>query len=115
MKLARWIFLVAGAVGLLSMIPLVFAGKMMGVKQPEYYYGFIFLNICWQILYLFISTNPLRYRPIMVPAFLAKGSGTAALTWLYFRGQVSGQWVVIGAVDGIFAILFLVAFWAVRR
>jgi uncharacterized membrane protein len=114
MKLAKWIFLIAGVVGLLSTIPLVFAEKMMAVKQPEFYYGFVLLDICWQILYLFISSNPIRYRPMMIPAFLAKGSATVALTWLYLAGRVSGQWIAIGALDGIFAVLFLVSFWATR-
>ena len=110
MKLAKWIFLIAGIFGFLSTIPLVFAEKIMGVKQPEFYYGFVFLNLCWQILYLFLSSDPARYRPMMIPAFLAKSSGTVALTWLYLHGRVSNQWIAIGAVDGLFAALFLVAF-----
>jgi len=114
MKLAKWIFLIAGILGLLSTIPLAFAEKAMGVKQPEFYYGFIFLDICWQVLYLLLSSNPVRYRPMMIPAFLAKGSGTVALTWLYLLGRVSSQWIAIGTVDGVFAVLFLVAFWATR-
>ena len=114
MKFAKWIFLIAGIFGLLSTIPLAFAEKMMAVKQPEFFYGFVFLDICWQILYLFLSSDPVRYRPMMIPAFLAKGSGTVALTWLYLIGRVSIQWIAIGAVDGVFAVLFLVAFWATR-
>ena len=114
MKLAKWIFLIAGVFGLLSTIPLAFAEKMMAVKQPEFFYGFVFLDICWQILYLFLSSDPVRYRPMMIPAFLAKASGTVALSWLYLLGRVSCQWVAIGAVDGVFAALFLVAFRATR-
>ena len=114
MRLAKWIFLIAGIFGLLSTIPLAFAEKVMEVKQPEFYYGFVFLDICWQILYLVLSSRPVRYRPMMIPAFLAKGSGTVALTWLYRLGRVSGQWIAVGIVDGIIAVLFLVAFWATR-
>jgi hypothetical protein len=115
MRLAKWIFLVAGVLGLISTVPLAFAEKVMSVEQPEFYYGFVVLNICWQILYLFISTDPVRCRPIMIPAFLAKGSGTVAMTWLYLLGRVSTQWIAIGAVDGVFAVLFLIAFWATRN
>ena len=114
MKLAKWIFLTAGILGLLSTVPLLFAENAMAVKQPEFYYGFVCLDICWQILYLFLSSNPVRYRPIMIPAFLAKGSGTIALTWLYLLGRVSSQWIAIGAVDGVFAVLFVVAYWSTR-
>lgn len=115
MKPAQWIFRIAGVFGLVATVPLAFAEKMMGVKQPEYYYGFVFLDICWQILYLVLSSNPVRYRPMMIPAFLAKASGTVALSWLYLLGRVSCQWVAIGAVDGVFAVLFLVAFWGTRN
>ena len=51
---------------------------------------------------------------MMIPAFLAKGSGAVALTWLFLLGRVSSQWTAIGALDGGFAILFLVAFLATR-
>ena len=114
MKFARWVFLIAGILGLLSTIPLAFTERMMGVKQPEFYYGFVFLDICWQIVYLVLSSDTIRYRPVMMPAFLAKGSGTVALTWLYLLGRVSNQWIAIGAVDGVFAALFLIAFLVTR-
>ena len=115
MKFARWIFLIAGALGLLSTVPLVFAEKTLGVEKPEFFYGFVFLNLCWQILYLVLSSDVIRFRPIMIPAFLAKASGTSALTWLYLLGRVSVQWVAIGAVDGVFAALFLAAYLATGR
>jgi hypothetical protein len=114
MRLARWIFLIAAISGLLSMVPLAFAETVMEVKQPEFFYGFVFLNICWQVSYFVISSNPVRYRPMMIPAFLAKGSGTIALTWLYLVGRVSTLWVAIGALDGVFAVLFVIAYWSTR-
>ena len=114
MRLAKWIFLIAGGLGLLSTVPLLLTENTMGVKQPEFYYGFVCLNICWQILYLFLSSDPVRYRPMMIPAFLAKASGTIALTWLYLLGRVSTQWIAIGAADGVFAVLFVVAYWSSR-
>jgi hypothetical protein len=114
MRLAKWIFLVAGGFGLLSTVPLLFTESAMGVKQPEFYYGFVCLNMCWQILYLFLSSDPARYRSMMIPAFLAKASGAIALSWLYLLTRVSTQWIVIGAVDGLFAVLFVVAYWSTQ-
>jgi hypothetical protein len=70
--------------------------------------------ICWQVVYLFIASDPLRHRPIMIPAFLAKGSSPVVLTWLYLLGAVSPPWLVIGAVDGVWTVLFLFASWRVR-
>jgi hypothetical protein len=114
MRLAKWIFLAAGVLGLLSTVPLLFAESMMGVKQPEFYYGFVCLAICWQILYLFLCSDPVRYRPIIIPAFLAKGSGTIALSWLYLLGRVTAQWIALGAAEGVLAVLFIVAYWSTR-
>jgi hypothetical protein len=114
MKLAKWIFLIAGGFGLLSTVPLLFTENPAGVEQPEFYYGFVCLAICWQILYLVLSSDPPRFRPMMIPAFLAKVSGTIALTWLYLLSRVSIQWLAIGTVDGIFAVLFVVAYLSIR-
>ena len=115
MKLAKWIFLIAGIFGLISTIPLAFAEKIMSVQQPVFYYGFVCLDICLQIVYIIISTSPMRFRPMMIPAFLAKASGTVALTWLYLIDKVSTQWITIGAVDGIFAILFLIGYFSIPK
>jgi len=121
MKLAKWIYLVAGVFGLLVMAPMALAEKAIeqimppAVYHPEFFYGFVLLNACWQILYLFLSTDPIRYRPMMIPSFLAKASGVAALTWLSLQGRISSQWTVTIIVDGIWALLFVVAFWAAGR
>jgi hypothetical protein len=121
MKLAKWIFLIAGIFGLLATIPLAFSGKVIeqmmpgSLSHPEFFYGFVLLDMCWQVLYLFLSTDPVRYRPMMIPSLLAKASGTVALTWLYVLGRVSGLWITVAIVDGVFAVLFLIAFWATGR
>jgi hypothetical protein len=99
-------------------VPMALAEKTVeqimppAVNHPEFFYGFVFLNICWQVLYLFLSTDPIRYRPMMIPSFLAKTSGVVALTWLYLQKRISSQWAATIIIDGIWAVLFLVAFWA---
>jgi len=121
MKLAKWIFLIAGIFGLLVMIPIAFAEKVFeqimppSINHPEFFYGFIMLNICWQILYLFLANDPIRYRPIMIPSFLVKVSAPIALMWLYLQGRISNQWIAPAVLDGVFAILFLIAFWLSGR
>jgi len=115
MKIAKWSFLIAGIFGFVSMASLLFSAKTVSVQQPEFYYGFVFLTICWQITYIIIATSPIRYRLIMIPAILTKASGTVALVWLYLAGRVSAQWIGIGAVDGIFAVLFCVGFISTAR
>ena len=115
MKLTKWIFLIAGIFGLLITVPLVFAEKIMAVQQPEFYYGFVFLDICLQIVYIIISISPIRFRPIMIPAFLAKASGTVTLSWLYLTDRVPMPWVAIGAIDGVFAVLFIIGYFSTPK
>jgi hypothetical protein len=40
--------------------------------HPEFYYGFVAVGLVWQFAFLLIGTDPLRFRPMMVPAMLEK-------------------------------------------
>lgn len=121
MKFARWVFRIAGIFGLIVMIPMLFAEKLIAqvmpppVNHPEFFYGFVILNTCWQVLYIFLSRDPLRFRPMMVPAFFAKASGPVTLIWLYFQNRVSSQWITAIVMDGVFALLFVVAYWVTGK
>lgn len=81
------------------------------LTTPEFYYGFVLLNIGWQILYLFLASDPVRFRPIMLPAFFAKASAPVALWRLFLTGRISADWVNTTYLDGVFAVLFLVSYW----
>lgn len=121
MRLAKWTFRTAGIFGLLVMVPMLFAEAWIeqvmppAVNHPEFFYGFVILNTCWQILYLFLSRDPIRFRPLMIPAFFAKASGPVALLWLYVQGRISSQWITTTILDGVFALLFLVSYWATGK
>ena len=79
MKIATWVFRIAGAIGLLQIVPLYFYEAQLAVdmppalNHPEYYYGMLGVTMAWQIAFLFISTDVLRYRPLMPVAMLADG------------------------------------------
>ena len=121
MKFVKWIFRTAGVFGLLTMIPIIFAEKLIeqimppAVNHPEFFYGFVLLNICWQMLYLILSKDPLRYRMMILPAFLAKASAPLAIVWLVLQDRIPSQWMQTAIMDGAFALLFLVAFWITGR
>ncbi|MCB9420456.1 MAG: hypothetical protein H6667_11670 [Ardenticatenaceae bacterium] len=118
MRIARWTFRTAGTFGLIVMVPMLFVEKLIeqimppAVNHPEFFYGFVILNICWQILYFYLAKDPIRFRPMMIPSFFAKVSGPVALVWLYLQGRISSQWITTTVLDGVFAGLFLVSFWA---
>jgi hypothetical protein len=74
MKLARWIFAIAGIYGILVIAPLYFAEGPIAqndppaITHPEFFYGFVGVTLAWQLVFLSIARNPMRYRPLM-PVF----------------------------------------------
>jgi len=116
MKFARRVFLIAGIYGLIVVLPLYFLEAKTGgdypppITHPEYYYGFIGVTAAWQILYLLVSTNPIRYRPVMIPPMFAKGSFVIAVTLLYLQGRVPLTMLGASMIDLLLLILFLVAY-----
>lgn len=116
MKFARRVFLIAGIYGLIVVLPLYFLEAKTGhdypppITHPEYYYGFIGVTAAWQILYLLVSTNPVRYRPVMIPPILAKGSFVIAVICLFLQGRVPLTMLGASTIDLLLLILFLVAY-----
>jgi hypothetical protein len=116
MKFARILFLIAGIYGLLILLPQYFLEEKIGrdypppVTHPEYYYGFIGVAVAWQVLFLILAKDPVRYRQMMIPAVLEKVSFVIAVVILYLQGRVAPVVVGSGIVDLIFGILFAVAY-----
>jgi len=116
MKLARKIFLGAGIWGLLVMTPLYFMYDTVGrqypppITHPDMYYGFVGVTWVWQIAYLVISTDPVRYRPFMLVGILAKTLYFTTMCALYATGGVQRSQLAAVTPDLVLAILFAVAF-----
>lgn len=115
MKFARIVFLLAGIYGLIVIAPLfvmesvVDATQPPAITHPEYYYGFVGTALVFQIIFLLISRDPARYRPMMLMAVLEKVTGIAfILLVLLHRSPPS---MLIGIVDVFLGILFLIAYF----
>src|SRR5262249_51715374 len=93
MKFAKALFLIAGIYGLLVLAPQYFLEEKNGrdfppvITHPEYYYGFVGVAIAWQIVFLILSRDPVRYRPIMLAAVVEKASYAIATMILYLKGR----------------------------
>ena len=116
MRFARLIFMIAGIYGLLVLLPQYFLEEKNGrdfppaITHPEYYYGFIGVAVAWQILFLIMSRDPVRYRPAMILAILEKaGFGIAAVV-LCLQERISPLTFGFGVVDLIWGALFVVAY-----
>src|SRR5690348_1179400 len=71
MKFARWTFLLAGIWGIIVLAPLYFLENFIGaqhppaITHPEYFYGFVGVGLAWQILFIIVASDPVRYRGVM--------------------------------------------------
>jgi hypothetical protein len=117
MRFARWVFLLAGASGILMVVPPYFLERQTSedypppITHPEYYYGFFGVTLAWQFMFLVISSDPVRYRRAMLPAMLEKASFAVAIPILYAAGRVAALWLGFAAVDATWLVLFVVAYW----
>lgn len=116
MKFARFLFSIAGIYGVLVLLPQYFLEAKTGrdfppaITHPEYYYGFIGIALSWQVLFLILARDPVRYRAMMIPAVLEKATfGVAAIVLFLFQ-RVSAVMLGFGIVDLIFGALFVVAY-----
>lgn len=115
-RFARRVFTSAAIYGLIVMLPQYFLEEQNGLRNPpaithpEYYYGFIGVVIAWQVLFLILAQNPIRYRTMMLPAILEKaGFGFAAVV-LFSLGRLSLEMLGAGIIDLILLTLFTVSY-----
>jgi hypothetical protein len=114
MQFAKVVFLIAGIYGILAIAPLflmegfIDAMQRPAITHPEYYYGFVCVGLAWQVLFLVLARDPLRYRPMMLVGVLEKASGVVfILLVLLHRSPIS---MLIGLVDVLLGILFCIAY-----
>ena len=116
MRFAKIVFFVAGIYGLLILAPIYFMENKIGretppaISHPEYFYGFLGAGLAWQVLFLALSRDPVRYRAMIPPSILEKVSYGIALLVLFSERRLPFSVLAIGSVDWIFALLFLVAY-----
>lgn len=115
-RLAKNIYLIAGIYGLIVLVPQFFMEEKTGrdfppaITHPEYYYGFIGVAVAWQVLFLILSKDPVRYRAMMTPSILEKFSFAIAVLILFFQHRISSIILAAGIIDLIFGVLFILAY-----
>ena len=121
MRFARWVFRIAGIYGLLVLLPQYLMEERVGlddppaITHPEYFYGFIGVAVSWQVVFLVIGQDPVRFRPLMIPAVLEKAAfGVPALV-LFGQQRLSSTVLVFGMVDFVLGVLFVLAYLRMRH
>ena len=116
MKFAKTVFLIAGIYGLIVLVPQFFLERKIGVDTPppithaEFFYGFVCVAVAWQVLFLIVSRDPIRYRPMMVPAMLEKIGFPVAVVVLYLQGRVAPTIFIPASLDLVLLFLFIAAY-----
>ena len=118
MRFARAVFLIAGIYGLAIVTPMYFLEERIGreyppaITHPDYFYGFIGVTLACQLFFLVLGSDPVRFRPMMLPAIFEKVSYGIALIVLALQHRIPAIVMGIGSVDWVLAVLFTASFFA---
>jgi len=115
MRLARYIFLAAGLYGIAVLAPQYFLADVVAeqsgpINHPELFYGFIGVALSWQVLFLIIARDPVRFRLAMLAAILEKLAFGLPVLALYFQDRLPQPTLIFGAIDLLWGALFVIAF-----
>ena len=116
MIFASRVFRIAAIYGLIVLLPQYFLLEKTGrdypppITHPEYYYGFIGIAVAWQLAFLVISRDPIRYRALMIPAMVEKASFGLPAIVLYSMGRLSLELLGAGILDLVLMVLFVIAY-----
>jgi hypothetical protein len=120
MKFAKIVFWVASIWGVLVIAPLFFMFNLIGrqdpppITHPGFYYGFATAALAWQIAFFVIASDPVRFRPLMIPSMVEKFGYGIAVVALVLEHRMRLQDLAFGSVDLLFGVLFIVAFFKTR-
>src|SRR5215467_11870129 len=114
-RFATTAYLAPGTLGLVEIIPLYFAEALINQRQPpaithaEFYYGFLGVTLAWQVDFLVIAIDPVRFRPLMPVSWIEKGLYPIAVAVLVSAGRTSTRMVPAAALDVVWLALFMTA------
>jgi len=115
-KFAERVFFWSGIYGIVILLPMYFLEERLGrdfpppTNHPEQYYAFVGVALAWQLAFLLIARDPVRFRPLMVPAIAEKllaGGGVLGLLWL---GRIEAATAAPLLFDLVLGGLFVVAY-----
>ena len=120
-RFARRVFNGAAIYGLVALLPQYVLEDRLGrdfppaITHQEHFYGFIGIAIAWQVAFLVIARDPVRYRALMPVAVLEKLAFGGAAVVLFALGRVAWPVLAVGLVDLFLATLFLAAYRVTPR
>jgi hypothetical protein len=116
-RFAKIVFWVASIWGVLVLTPLFFMFDVIGrndpptITHPGFYYGFACVALVFQFVFMVIATDPVRFRPMMIPAVLEKVTYSSSLVVLYLQHRMHASDLVLVATDLLLGLLFVGAYF----
>lgn len=116
MTFATRVFNIAAVYGLIVLVPQYLLAEKAGRDFPpplthlEYYYGFIGIAIAWQLVFLVIARDPVRYRLLMLVAVVEKAAFGVPALILYSLGRLSRELLGAGLIDLTLGTLFVISY-----
>lgn len=121
MSFAKWVYRIAGIYGIIVLVPFYFIEKntqaipLPEMTHPEYYYGFIGLGLAFQVVFLIISTDPIKYRLLMLPSMIEKFSFAVPVALLLASGRVAPYIIPGASIDTLLGILFVISYFKTKK
>jgi hypothetical protein len=100
--------------------PLYFLFDIIGQKDPPaithpgFFYGFVGCALAWQVAFCFLATDPVRYRPLMLPSILEKATYAIAIVTLVLQGRTNPRDLLFAGTDALLGLLFVIAYYKTR-
>ena len=121
MKFAKIVFRIAAIWGFLIIAPLYFIFDLIGKKDPPpithpaFYYGFVGVALVWQVAFLIIASDPIRFRPLMIAAILEKLVYSIPVIILVSQKRMHPNDLVFAGIDLFLCVLFVMAYLRTPR
>ena len=120
MTFAKWVFRIAGIYGVLLIAPMyflepVFNARGQPLTHPEHFYGFVGITLAFQFVFLAISRDIARFRPLIPVCIFEKLVFPAAVIPLWLMGRTPGIVAFFSGVDLVLAVLFAMSFFLSRE
>src|SRR5437867_13392366 len=94
-KFSKIVFYAAGVWGIAILTLLYFSTGTLDrvpappVADPMFFYGFLAVTMAFQLVFLVIGSDPVRFRPLMFPSLVEKFGFIVSMVVLFSRGRVT--------------------------
>jgi hypothetical protein len=85
------------------------------ITHPGFSTVFVGVTLVWQIAFLSIAQDPVRFRPLMIPAILEKLAFSVPVMILVRQNRMHSSDLVFAAIDLFLGLLFLLAYLSAPR